>query len=426
MKRKRKRWIIALSILIVVVVILSFAARRKKGVEVETEVVEKRDLTAIVSASGQVKAKKTVNISANSMGTITSLAVKEGDYVKLGQFLLQIDPVPLELQLERLKASLSAAKASYEIAKANYEKALSSANRIEELYKQGLQSKEAYENVNTALQVAERELRAAKLRINQEEAQLKSASHDLTKVTIVSPIDGLITRLNVEEGENVIMGTMNNPGTVIMTISDMSEIEVELEIDETDVVDVNLGQTAYVSLDAYPVKKFNATVTEIGNSPIVLSSSLASSSEAVNFKVVVTLNERIEGVKPGFSATAEIITAKRNNVLSVPIQAMVAREVMVDKEGKIVRLRRAGGGSDKGSSSIDEKKHKKKEMEGVFVVLGGEAVFVPVETGIVGESYFEVIKGLKERDLVVKGPYKVLRELKDGDKILLKKADKKV
>lgn len=420
MKRKRKRWIIAIAILIVVV-ILSFAIKRKKGLEVETEVVVKRDLTAIVSASGQVKAKKTVNISANSMGTITSLAAKEGDYVKVGQFLLQIDPVPLELQLERLKASLKSAKASYEIAKANYEKALSNANRIEELYKQGLQSKEVYENAVTGLQVADRELQAAKLRINQEEAQLKSASHDLTKVTIVSPIDGLITRLNVEEGENVIMGTMNNPGTVIMTISDMSEIEVELEIDETDVVDVHLGQTAYVTLDAYPDKKFKATVTEIGNSPIVSSSSLTSSSEAVNFKVVVTLNEKVEGVKPGFSATAEIITAKRNSVLGVPIQAMVTREVMVDKEGKIVRLKN----SNEESSIIDEKKYKKKEMEGVFVVSGNEVMFLPVETGIVGESYFEVIKGLKERDVVVKGPYKVLRELKDGDKILLKKANKR-
>ena len=374
-----------------------------------------------MSASGQVKAKKTVNISANSMGTITSLAAKEGDYVKVGQFLLQIDPVPLELQLERLKASLKSAKASYEIAKANYEKALSNANRIEELYKQGLQSKEVYENAVTGLQVADRELQAAKLRINQEEAQLKSASHDLTKVTIVSPIDGLITRLNVEEGENVIMGTMNNPGTVIMTISDMSEIEVELEIDETDVVDVHLGQTAYVTLDAYPDKKFKATVTEIGNSPIVSSSSLTSSSEAVNFKVVVTLNEKVEGVKPGFSATAEIITAKRNSVLGVPIQAMVTREVMVDKEGKIERL----NNSNEESSIIDEKKYKKKEMEGVFVVSGNEVMFLPVETGIVGESYFEVIKGLKERDVVVKGPYKVLRELKDGDKILLKKANKR-
>jgi HlyD family secretion protein len=419
MKMKKRYWVlIGVGIIILVMIVFSVKGRNR-GVIIEKEEIARRDLTAIVSASGQVKAKKTVNISANSMGTITSLAVKEGDYVQAGQFLLRIDPVPLELQLERLKASLKAAKSSYEIAKANYDKALSNASRISELYNKGLQSKEMYENAMTALQVAEKELQAAKLRINQEEAQLKSASHDLEKVTIVAPISGLVTRLNVEEGENVIMGTMNNPGTVIMTISDMSEIEVELEVDETDVVDVRIGQYATVTLDAYPDKKFKATVTEIGNSPISTTATLGT-TEAVNFKVVVTLNEKVEGVRPGFSATAEIITAKWNNVLSVPIQALVSREVLVGDDGKIIRQSK-----NEGSNKNSDKKYKKKEMEGVFVIKGDKVEFTPIKTGIVGESYFEVLSGLKEKDEVVIGPYKVLRELKDGDKIQVKKQEVK-
>ncbi len=418
MKRKKKIWLIVIAVITIGIISISILRGSKKAIEVEIETIERHDLTAIVSASGEVKAKKTVNISANSIGTITSLAVKEGDYVKEGQFLLQIDPVPLELQLERLQASLKAAKASYEIAKANREKALNTAKRVEELYKKNLQSKEAYENAVTALNVAEKELQAAKLRINQEEAQMMSANHDLKKVTILAPIAGLITRLNVEEGENVIMGTMNNPGTVIMTISDMSVIEVELEIDETDVVDVKLGQYASVTLDAYPNKKFNATVSEIGNSPIS-TSNLGTTSRAVNFKVVVTLQDKIEGIRPGFSATAEIVTAKKNNVLAVPIQALVTREVLLDKNGNILRK-----SNQKNTVDYDEKEYKKKEMEGVFIMKDNEAIFTPIETGIIGENYFEVLKGLNEKDVVVKGPYKTLRELKDSDRIMIKKKTK--
>lgn len=403
-------WIILIVIGIAIIVIFNLRASRSKAIFVESEKIGRKDLTSIVSASGQVKAKKTVNISANSIGTITKLAVKEGDYVRKDQFLLQIDPVPLQKQLERLKASLKSAEAAYEIAKTNYEKAESDAKRIEELYKKNLQSKEAYEHAIATLEVAKKELQSAKLRIEQEKASMEAASHDLKKVTILSPIDGLVTRLNVEEGENVIMGTMNNPGTVIMTISDMSVIEIELEVDETDVVDIRIGQEAKVSLDAYPNKSFKGIVTEIGNSPIV-SSAIAGTTQAVNFKVVVLLKDKIEGVRPGFSATADIYTAKRKNVIAVPIQSLVSRELMVDEKGNIVREENFK------LKNPNSKKFKKKELEGVFIIKDGKANFVPIKVGIAGESYFEVISGLKENDEVITGPYKVLRELKDGVRV---------
>ncbi|OGF58979.1 MAG: hypothetical protein A2Y62_21050 [Candidatus Fischerbacteria bacterium RBG_13_37_8] len=421
MKKKNKIIVTVVVICIIAgLFIMNSVSKRSKGETVDTESIEVRDITAIVSASGQVKAKKTVNISANSLGTITSLAVKEGDEVTEDQFLLQIDPVPLELQVERLKAAIKGAEAAYDIAKANYEKAISNARRIEELYNKGLQSKEVHENAVTGLAVATKELQSAKLQIEQQRAQMRSASHDLQKVTIQAPIAGIVTRLNVEEGENVIMGTMNNPGTVIMTISDMSVIEVELEVDETDVVDSRIGQTASVTLDSYPDKKFSGTVTEIGNSPLIATATLGQ-SEAVNFKVVVTLDDKVEGVRPGFSATAEIITAKKKEVASVPIQAMLTREVAVDKDNNIIKNQ----STSKQTGKIDESKYKKKEMEGVFIYNQGKAEFKPVETGIVGESYFEVVKGLNKGEIVVTGPYKVLRELKDGDKIKLQKEKEK-
>jgi len=398
---------------IVIIIILNLRARSGKALNVESEDIERKDLTSVVSASGQVKAKKTVNISANSIGTITKLGVKEGDYVKRDQFLLLIDPIPLQKQLDRLKASLKSAEAAYEIAKTNYEKAEKDAKRIEELYKKNLQSKEEYEHAMAALEVAKKELQSAKLRIEQERASMEAASHDLKKVTILSPIDGLVTRLNVEEGENVIMGTMNNPGTVIMTISDMSVVEIELEVDETDVVDVKIGQEAKVSLDAFPDKSFKGVVSEIGNSPL-LTSTTSATTQAVNFKVVVLLKDKIEGVRPGFSATADIYTARRKNVIAVPIQALVSREMFVDEKGNVLH-------NEKGMRrNPDSKKYKKKELEGVFVIKDNRAIFVPVKVGIAGESYFEVLSGLKEKDKVITGPYKILRELKDGDQVKTK------
>ena len=420
MKKKKKLIIVLVIVIGIAIAIgLNVSNQRSKGVQVESEKIYKRDLTSLVSASGQVKAKKTVNISANSLGTITKLGVQEGDYVKQDQFLLLIDPVPLQKTVDRLRASLKTAEAAVEIAKTNSNKASADTRRIEELYQKNLTSRAEYDNAIAVLEIAKKQLQSAKLGIEQEKAALQSADHDLKKVTVLSPIEGIVTRLNVEEGENVIMGTMNNAGTVIMVISDMSIVEVELEVDETDVVDVRLRQKAKITLDAYPDKSFAAEVTEIGNSPILATTATLTSTTAVNFKVVVTLVEKVTGVRPGFSATAEITTNYKKNVVGVPIQALVTREVLLDKEGKLVP--NADKVKQKDSNTM---KYQKKEKEGVFLVAGGKAKFAPITTGIAGESYFEVRTGLKENDVVITGPYKMLREIKDGDRIKIKEPQK--
>ena len=258
------------------------------------------------------------------------------------------------------------------------------------------------------------------MNMQREQATLDSARFDFQKVRIESPIDGIVTRRNVEAGETAIIGTMNNPGTVLLTIADMSVIEAEVEVDETDIPSVELGQKAKITIDAMPGKTFGAKVTEIGNSPIQTgTTAAAASTQATNFKVVLTVEGEIPNVRPGFTCTAEITTAVRDSVISVPIQATTVREVVVDDKGNIVR--EPANPADKrrqaaGTVQAAELKpgQERKELEGVFLARDGKAEFVPIKTGIAGEKYFEVLSGLKEGDKVVIGPFASVRELKDG------------
>ena len=311
-------------------VYFNLTSGRATGPEVEVEAVERRSLEAVVSASGKIEPKLSVDISASTMGRVTRLAFSEGDQVEIGQFLLEIDPETLRAAVDRGEAGLQAsrstrrqAEVSIESARVNLQIANDNLERQENLWQLQLISREAYELAINDLMLRETELQAREVevstqsqRIRQEEASLQSARYDLTKVTITAPIAGVVTRRSIEEGETVVIGTMNNQGTVLATIADLSVIEAEVEVDETDIPSVRLGQTAEVTIDALPDLRFAGLVTEIGNSPI--QTNAGSGSQATTFKVVVTLKGEIPDVRPGFTCTADITTAVRPDSLGDP------------------------------------------------------------------------------------------------------------
>jgi HlyD family secretion protein len=432
-------------ILIAVVVVLVAGAvvaaniyyRRDRGVQVNTEAIRARDLEAIVSASGKIQPKRQVNISANTMGKVTRLAVEEGQRVKAGQFLLEIDPRSLSGQLERGEASIAAAQSSLqqgrtavESANINLDLARTNLKRQQELWKDGLTTKESLERAQNDvaareadLRAREQEIKTREQQIKQEVASLATTKYNLSQVIISSPMDGLVTRRNIEEGETAVVGTMNNAGTVLLTIADMSVLEAEIEVDETDIPNVALGQMAKVKIDAVPDREFKGKVTEIANSPIQTSTSGTGQRQATTFKVVVTIEEQVPDVRPGFTCTAEITTATRQNVVSVPIQALTVRDLLYTKSGQLVREpppRRRRSAEDTSSTRPETPEgHERKETEGVFVYQDGKAVFTPLKTGVAGEQYFEVTQGLKAGDKVITGPFASVRELADGESVRL-------
>ena len=445
----RKKIVIA----VVVVVVLGAAVaanvyyRRETGITVTAEAIRARDLEALVSASGRIQPKKQVNISANRMGRVTRLAVEEGQRVKEGQFLLEIDPRQLEGQLQRSVASVAAAESglqgarlSVQQAEINLEQAQASLDlarqnlkRQQDLWKGELTTREALERAQNEVTIRETDVKARQQdiksrqqeiltreqQIKQEQAGLSTTRYDLTQITITSPIDGIIVRRNIEEGETAVVGTMNNAGSNLLTVADMSVLEAEVEVDETDIPTVALGQAAKVTIDAVPDRTFRGRVTEIGNSPIQPAQNTGQ-RQATIFRVVITIEEEVPDVRPGFTCTAEITTATRKNVTAVPIQALTVRELLFDPKGAIVREdRRRAGAATTSTSNEPPPGHTRKETEGVFLLRDGAAVFTPVKTGVAGEQYFEVTEGLKIGDQVITGPFASVRALPDGEKVKL-------
>jgi HlyD family secretion protein len=440
---RNKKILIGVGIVVILgaIAFANFRFKRTEGATVNTEALQKRNLEALVSASGKIQPKRFVNISADTMGRVTGLAVNEGDRVKVGQFLLQIDPRNLRTRVVSGEASVQAARSqaeqlrlALETARVALKQADENHKRQQELWKTGLTTRETLERTENELKMRQADLRAQqqqvetqKSRMEQERASLDSARYDLSKVRIESPINGIITRRNIEEGETVVIGTMNNPGTVLLTVADMSVIEAEVEVDETDIPSVRVGQVVKVTVDAIPDKTFSGKVTEIGNSPIQATASAAS--QATNFKVVVTLDGEIPEVRPGFTCTAEITTATRQTVLSVPIQALAVRELVRDAKGQIVRperetRNRRPAAIPAASAQELPPGQTRKEEEGVFVVRDGRAEFVPVKTGIAGDKYFELLSdALKEKDQVITGPFASVRNLRDGDPVKVQPAE---
>ena len=433
-------------VLLIVAAGIGYWLRRPDFPAVVVEDLRKRDLEAIVSASCKIQPQRQINVSANTMGRVTRLAVEEGQRVKAGQFLLEIDPRSLEGQLRRGEAGVAAAQSALlqsrtavEQSRATLELARQNLQRQSELWKGGLTTRESLERAQNEVEVREAEFKAREQeiqtreeQIKQEQASLATTRYNLSQVVIAAPMDGIVTRRNIEEGENVVVGTMNNAGTVLLTIADMSVIEAETEVDETDIPEVRLGQKARISIDAVPDRTFRGHVTEIGNSPIQpagRTDDSASSAQATNFQVSVTLEEDVPDIRPGFTCTAEITTATRISALAVPIQALTVRELLYDAGGKLIREpppvrlgRFPFGNTDKTAPPMPPDTPPgptRKETEGVFVFRDNRAVFMPLKVGIAGERYFEVLTGLSENDRVITGPFNSVRELVDGSEVRL-------
>jgi HlyD family secretion protein len=402
--KKRSKIIIIVGVLILVVVIvyLNLFRSGEKVYTVEADKVKKGDLASIVTGSGKVQAKKDVKIGATVPGLIISLPVKDGDIVKKGQLLVQIDPSEYKSAVAQTTAQLNSAKASFEQAKLLHE-------RQQKLFEKSLTSKEQYDASLTQYNVA-------KAQYDQSQASLRQAEDLLAKTTITAPMDGKITQLLKKEGE-MVTGATYNP-TEIMTISDLSAFEVEVEVDETDIAETRLGEEAKIKIDAFPDTSFKGEVSEIGNTAIV--TGYGTQDQVVNFLVKVLVLDEVKGIKPGMSASVDITTASHKDVLNIPIAAMVMREEKKDtlnvksKEGKSEAQASSAAKEEKG-------KEKKKEIEGVFLVEKGRARFVPVTSGISDQQNMEVVSGLKENDQIITGSYKILRTLKDGDKVKIEK-----
>ena len=439
MSWKKVSIIVGIVLVLAAVVAANLYFRRETGLSVNAEGIRARDLEAIVSASGKIQPKRQVNVSANTTGRVTRVAVEEGQRVKTGQFLLEIDPRSLDAQLQRGEASVAAAQSSLQQSRASVQQtrvaldlARQNLKRTQELWKEGLTTRESLERAENdveareaELKTREQEIQTNEQRIKVEEAGLATTKYNLNQVIISAPMDGLVTRRSIEEGETAVLGTMNNAGSVLLTIADMSVLEAEVEVDETEIPSVSLGQQAKVMIDAVPDRTFKGRVTEVGNSPIQTTTQNQGQRQATTFKVVITLEEEVPDVRPGFTCTAEITTATRKNVVSVPIQALTVREMLYNDKGEMVReqpqRRRRGNAVETPVSASNEPPpgHTRKETEGVFVVSSGRGVFTPVKVGIAGEQYFEVLSGLKAGDEVITGPFNSVRELSDGGDVKL-------
>jgi len=446
-----KKIAIAGGVVVLLAIMVGFTVYQsgKNVVSVQTGKAERQDLSSVVSASGEIRPKTYVNIGANAFGKITHLLVKEGDRVKKGQLLAQLENVQSSADVNANEASVQAAEtdavaavaalktsqADLERAKADYDRNKLDWDRAQNLFKDGLISKSDFDSRKNAWATADAGLVQAQARVAQAKAQNDSADKHiaqnqatlirfadvLQKATYVAPYDGVITNLPVREGETVVMGIQNSPGSTLMTLADMSVITAEVKVDETDIVNVRLGQSAEVTIDAIPKKIFHGTVSQIGDNAIVRSTGVATSQqttasdEAKDFKVVVTVTDPPADLRPGLSTTAKITTAARNNVLAIPIQAISVRTKAQLEEGKNTPGSvHAAAPSPKETASKDNDKNEKQEIQGVFVIHNKKAEFVPVTTGIAGTSDIEVLSGLKDGDEVITGSYKVLRTLRSG------------
>jgi HlyD family secretion protein len=332
--------------------------------------------------------------------------------------------------MQAAQMSLDQMRQAVETARVQIEQARQTLKRQQDLWSKQLTTREALDKATNDLKAAESALQerehgadAQASRINQERAGLENARYDLSKVRIESPIDGIVTRRNIQEGETAVVGTMNNAGTVLLTLADMSVIQAEVEVDETNIPSVQFGQQAKISIDAIPDRTFKGHVTEIGNSPIQAAGAAANTTQATNFKVVVVLDEEVPDVRPGFTTTADIVTARRSGVVAAPIPAVAVRELVYDANEQIVReprtdKRRTTPTVETTASAAELKPGQtRKETEGVFVFRSGRAEFVPIKVGIAGDKYFEVLSGLKEGDQVITGPYNSVRGMADGDQV---------
>jgi len=458
-KSKRKIILILVGLVVAGAGVYASTVYSKRGVvTVQTGRVVRQDLTSLVTASGEIKPKNYINIGANAMGDLTEILVKEGDHVRKGQLLAKIEETQPEADVKAQEATVqsaaadsSAAEAGVQAAdenirtmvaaldhdKADLERMKADMDRATALYKEQLLAKQDYELKKftydaqaAAIQESEARitqsraqraqqaasLASAQKRVAQAQANLVRMNDILHKYNSYAPLDGMVTNLPVRQGESVVPGLQNQTGTIIMTIADMSLITAEVKVDETDIVNVKLGQPGEVTIDAIPNKTFTGHVTEIGDTAILRSTGLAasqsaiSSQEAKDFKVVIALDNPPDEIRPGLSCTAKITTATRQNALTIPIQALTVRQ-----RGDLEVKPPGSASAAQAATKLDPaaEKARKEELQGVFVINGEKAEFRKVDTGITGATDIEVLSGLKEGDQIVTGSYQVIRTIRN-------------
>lgn len=401
MKRKQL-WILGGGLAVVLVGGLSVAGMQDKGLAVQIATVGRESLQSKVSANGKVQAVTKADISANVMGQVTRLAVKEGDRVSKGQFLMEIDPRSARANADAMRASLQAALSDLTSATANLAQAKADFERAKANRAAGIIAAADFERAKTLFDTAQATQETSRRRSDQAKATLAQSHVGLGYATISAPMDGVVTARRIELGETAVPGIQNQPGTVLLTISDMSKVEAEMEVDEASIPTVKLAQKAQVRIDAYPNQTFDGEVTEVGGSPILK----ANVNEAIKFKVKVWIKNPPLTIKPGLSAQADIYTGSRDQALAIPIQSLVTREIKA-KPGETL------------------KPGAPRDEEGVWLFEGGKTRFVPVRTGLLGDLNVEVLSGLKGGETVITGPFRTLRDLKGGELVREDKSKKK-
>src|SRR6202022_2849918 len=428
------------------IVLFSVNQANKGVVTVQTaKVAPQESLVSLVTASGEIKPTTYTNVTAQGFGRITGILVKEGDHVKKGDKLLLQENVQATADVQAQSAAINsaesgvqAAEASFKAAQsdlisqqANLERAKLDFDRGQGLYKDGLIPKQDFDQRKTSYDVAAAAVESVRSRVQSLKAQLDQTRSQgnkgravglrlkvvLQKTTYTSPINGIVSYLPERVGDYVVPGIQNSNGSFLMTLSDMSVVTAEVKVDETDIVSVKMGQDADVAIDAVPGKVFKGKVTEIGSQAVLRTSGLAttqstaSNQEAKDFKVVVTISNPPENVRPGLSTTAKIKTAEKKNVLAIPIQALAVR-TRKDLEEAAKNAKKNSGVTLAAPPPPAAGDPKKDEVQGVFVINGKKAMFRPVDTGITGVTDIEVTKGLQQGDEIVVGSYKAMRTLK--------------
>jgi len=423
-KRSVWRWILigAGAIFLIAIVAFNLAKNDTPSVSAKLGQVEARNITSTITAPGRIRAVASVDISAEVPGRVIELKVAEGDSVRAGDLLLRLDDAQYRSRVDQAQAGLKSTQASLVLAEARLSQLEKDQNRLAALKEKDLASAEALEKVRTDYSVQKAEADARREEVSRMRATLADAEADLRKTVYRSPVSGVVSRLSIELGEIVMTGTMNNPASVILTISDLGLMQVEAEVDETDIVDVHPGQAAKITVDAIPDTSFKGHVVMVGNSGRQNNPGASASEEVVNFEVKVQFDRPDSRLKPGMTADVEVETQMRSEVLAVPIQALVARSRLVLEKDETIAVKKskkktfihAAPDTLKGTA---REKWEKEVVEGVFKLVNNEAVFMPVKTGISDEAMIEVTGDLAAGDKVVTGPYRVLKDLKEGVRV---------
>ncbi len=439
MKKRTVIWLVVGVVAVAIGVQAKRSHDQKQVTEVDIKKIERKDLHSVISASGKIRAKTTVDVSAAVSGKVVEVDVHEGDQVVKGQRLLRIDPKPFETQVQQLDASIESAKANVELQRAQLVQSEKQLKRSAALAGDGLISDDQLDRDRTLVEVEQARLRATEQEITRLEASLAEARHELTKVDVVSDINGAVTAVNIEAGEYAFVGAFNNPATVLLTVADLEVIEAEVEVDETEAIMAKPGQLAELEIDAHPEWVFHGAVTEVGHNPV--SRETGGEREGTSYLVKIAVQDKIPDVRPGLTCSAKVFTDERIAVLAVPIQALTLRKptsapaaAPEAEEGSRAALAKdtafhnsparepepQAGPRDAqhlAGSNATRRKDEEGKVEGVLCVTDGKVSFRPVTIGITGEKDFELLTGLEEGTEIVVGPFKALRELKEGDKV---------